>query len=258
MVKKMLSQEIFQRYELKYLLPYNKYQQLVNVLSSNHKMRYDKYGDDVGRYNIVSLYFDSDDDKIYYETRNKLNFRQKLRLRIYDQVTIDSPAFFEIKQKFNNVVNKRRTSLQLSSAYDYLKNVPSEDIKNYHTSNPQTMSEVESFRSLYGLKPRVIVSYDRQAFHGIEDSDLRITFDYNLMARDHNLRIEDGPEGTHFVDSDLVVMEVKVSQSVPFWLARLLSDFECSRGSLSKFCTSIDLMEDMKRNPRTRTPSMII
>ncbi|MFZ4451131.1 polyphosphate polymerase domain-containing protein [Salibacterium aidingense] len=246
----MLSQEIFQRFEVKYLLPFSKYQEIAAILSSNNKMRYDQYGDEAGRYNIVSLYFDSDDNKIYYETRNKLNFRQKLRLRIYDQATPASTSFFEIKQKFNNVVNKRRTGLQLANAYDYLKHAQSPlALGDYDSSNPQIMNEVETFRSLYGLKPRVVVSYDRQAFHGLEDSDLRVTFDYNLMARDHNLRIEDGPEGTHFVDPNLVVMEVKVSQSVPFWLARLLSDMECSRQSVSKFCTSIDLMEEMKRQP---------
>jgi len=87
-------------------------------------------------------------------------------------------------------------------------------------------------------------SYDRQALSGIQEPDLRVTFDYNLMCRNHDLRIENGPQGSHFIDPNLVVLEVKVSETVPFWLARLLSDFECSKQSVSKFCTSIDLMTE--------------
>ncbi|MFB4166107.1 VTC domain-containing protein [Alteribacillus sp. JSM 102045] len=259
----MLAKEIFQRYELKYLIPFEKYKEIADQLTANEKMRYDKFGDGFGRYNIVSLYFDSDDKKIYYETRNKLRFRQKLRLRVYDDAAINGPAFLEVKKKFNKVVNKRRTKIKLADAYEYLKyGNKNGDLRVYDPSNPQIMNEVESFRSLYGLKPRVVVSYDRQAFHGIEDSDLRVTFDYNLMARDDNLHIEDGPDGTYFVDPNLVVMEVKVSQSVPFWLSRLLSDFECPRKSVSKFCTSIDLMEEMQRTARhsedEETKSLIV
>ncbi|WP_240374357.1 VTC domain-containing protein [Bacillus piscicola] len=262
----MQAREIFQRYELKYLIPFDKYKAIAKELTTGDKMRYDKFGDGFGCYNIVSLYFDSDDKKIYYETRNKLRFRQKLRLRVYDNATLDSPSFLEVKKKFNKVVNKRRTKLKLADAYEYLKaDNKSGPLDMYQPSNLQIMNEAEAFRSLYSLTPRVVVSYDRQAFHGVEDSDLRVTFDYNLMARDNNLRIEDGPEGIHFVDPNLVVMEVKVSQSVPFWLARLLSDFECPRQSVSKFCTSIDLMEELAshgaagtQQKKTPAPSMII
>lgn len=242
----MRAREIFQRYELKYLIPFDKYQAIAKELIESGKMRYDKFGDGFGRYNIVSLYFESDDKKIYYETRNKLRFRQKLRLRVYDDATINGPAFLEVKQKFNKVVNKRRTMIKLADAYDYIKYGRNNEngLEAYNPSNPQILEEVEAFRTLYDLKPRLVVSYDRQAFHGIDDPDLRVTFDYNLTTRDDNLRIEDGPYGINFVDPNLSVMEVKVSQSVPFWLARLLSEYECPRKSVSKFCTSTDLLEE--------------
>ena len=59
-----------------------------------------------------------------------------------------------------------------------------------------------------------------------------------------DLSIENGPEGLHFADTDSVILEVKVSNSVPFWLARILSDFNFSKQGFSKYCTSIDLMEE--------------
>lgn len=242
-----MAQEIFKRYEIKYLIPFDKYLSLRDKLMEH--MKYDSYGTNQGKYNIVSLYFDSDDSKIYLETRNKLRFRQKLRLRIYDQANINSDSFLEIKQKFKNVVNKRRTVMPLHEAYD-ITHTPENDIdfNAYHSSNPQILKEAIHFKGLYNLKPNVIVSYDRQAFSGIKEADLRVTFDYNLMCRKHDLRIENGPQGLHFVDPNMVVLEVKVSESVPYWLSRLLSEFDCSKQSVSKFCTSIELFDKQNQD----------
>src|SRR5690625_3195446 len=210
-------------------------------------MNYDTYGNPEGKYNIVTLYYESDDKKIYYETMNKLRFRQKLRLRVYDRVERAGTSFIEVKQKFTNVVNKRRTVIPLNEAYYILSQPYNEElIYNLNASNPQILREALHFKDLYELKPATVVSYDRQAFSGIADTekDLRVTFDYNLMCRSDDLLLENGPEGLLFVDYDTVILEVKVSNSVPFWLARILSDFGFRRQGFSKFCTSIDLLEE--------------
>lgn len=239
-----MAQEVFKRYELKFLLTRQEYAELRKAILP--RMGYDTYGDPEGKYNIVTLYYESDDKKIYYETMNKLQFRQKLRLRVYDRVNRSDNAFIEVKQKFKNVVNKRRTMIPLGQAYDILSNPYSEDlIHSVDASNPQILREAIHFKDLYHLDPATVVSYDRQAFSGIEDSekDLRVTFDYNLMCRENDLALENGPDGMRFVDYDTVILEVKVSNSVPFWLARILSEFDFVKQGFSKFCTSIDLLE---------------
>ena len=245
-----MAQEIFKRYELKFLLTMAEYSALRNAILPH--MSYDTYGNTEGKYNIVTLYYESDDKKIYYETMNRLSFRQKLRLRIYDQADLNSSAFIEIKQKFKNVVNKRRTVIPLSEAYKVLAQPYDEDLINsVHASNPQILREALHFKDLYELKPSTVVSYDRQAFSGTAENekDLRVTFDYNLMCRADDLAIENGPEGMHFIDQDAVILEVKVSDSVPFWLARILSDFNFSKQGFSKFCTSINLLEQEGQLP---------
>ncbi len=236
-----MAGEIFSRYELKYLISFDVYQALVERLQG--KMVYDKYGDAEGKYNIISLYFDSPDQKIYYETRNKLRFRQKLRMRIYNSATLDDNAYFEVKKKYKKRVNKRRTSINLRDAYQYIYN-QLEPNQKISISNQQIFNEIDSFRNLYDLRPENIVSYDRQAFMGVTDPDLRVTFDYNLRCRKDDLRIEHGPHGYHFVDPNLVVLEVKVNHSVPLWLSRVLSELECPKKSVSKFCTSVDLLAE--------------
>ncbi|MBU9713515.1 polyphosphate polymerase domain-containing protein [Evansella tamaricis] len=250
-----MAGEIFSRYELKYLISFEVYQQLAQKLQE--RMTFDKYGSDDGKYNIISLYFDSPDKRIYYETRNKLRFRQKLRLRIYNSATLEDNAFFEVKKKYKKRVSKRRTSIVLGDAYKYISDQIEEGQK-IRISNPQIFNEIDSFRNLYNLKPENIVSYDRQAFVGVEDMDLRVTFDYNLKCRNNDLRIENGPDGYNFVDPNLVVLEVKVDHSVPLWLSRLLSEYRCPKKSVSKFCTSVDLLDEQREEKGKFEPIVVI
>ncbi|WP_255247482.1 VTC domain-containing protein [Paucisalibacillus globulus] len=88
--------EIFSRREQKYLITRAQYEMLVEQMSPY--MRYDKFGNE-GKYTVTSLYFENQNHVIYFETKNKLRFRQKLRLRIYDDTDINGLAFFEVKQK---------------------------------------------------------------------------------------------------------------------------------------------------------------
>src|SRR5690625_3397398 len=234
--------EIFTRREQKYLISTEQYEALVERMGPY--MRNDKYGID-GRYTVTSLYFESPDHKIYFETKNKLKFRQKLRLRVYDDADTHSTAFFEVKQKHKKVVNKRRMLLPLHEAYRYLDNInQNTNLEEYETSNPQVFREIDHFRSLYNLRPEMIVSYDRKALHGMYDDELRVTFDLNLRCRSDDLHLEHGPSGENFIDKNVVVLEVKVNHSVPLWLTRMLQDLHCEQRSASKYCTSFELLQE--------------
>lgn len=231
--------EIFQRKEQKYLITMSQYERLIDYLKPY--MRPDRYGIN-GRYTVSSLYFESPDYTIYFETKNKLRFRQKLRLRVYDDTHLQSTAFFEVKQKFKKVVNKRRTLLPLYQAYQYISE-SNQPFSNYDVSNVQVLKEIDYFRKRYQLEPEMIVSYDRHALHCLDDPDLRMTFDFNLRCRNDDLWLEHGSYGEYFIDPDLVVLEVKVTHSVPLWLTRILQSLDCKQRSASKFCTSMELLK---------------
>ncbi|PAV30485.1 VTC domain-containing protein [Virgibacillus profundi] len=232
--------EIFRRREQKYLITKEQYQELIMQIAPY--MRSDKFGID-GRYTVSTLYFESSDHKIYFETKNKLKYRQKLRLRVYNDTDLNSTAFFEVKQKHKKVVNKRRMLIPLHEAYRYLDE-KEDSLDYYETSNPQVLKEIDYFRKLYQLDPEMVVSYDRHALHCTDDPDLRITFDLNLRCRKDNLLLEHGPHGVNFIDDDLVVLEVKVNDSVPLWLTRILQNINCEQRSASKFCTSLELLKN--------------
>ncbi|MUV37624.1 hypothetical protein JNUCC1_01430 [Lentibacillus sp. JNUCC-1] len=232
--------EIFKRKEQKYLITREQYKALVKQIQPN--MRPDKFGVD-GRYTVSSLYFESRDYKIYFETKNKLRYRQKLRLRIYNDADLNSTAFFEVKQKHKKVVNKRRMLLPLSEAYRYLSAEQNDHLEEFETTNLQVLREIDYFRHLYELEPGMVVSYDRHALHGLYDENLRMTFDMNLRCRDEDLQLEHGPYGANFIDPNLIVLEVKVDDSVPLWLVRILQALNCEQKSASKFCTSMELLK---------------
>ncbi len=240
--------EIFTRREQKYLITREQYSELVQQMSPH--MRTDQYGSD-GKYTVTSLYFESPDWKIYYETKNKLKFRQKLRLRVYDDTDVHGIAFFEVKQKHKKVVNKRRMRMPLTEAYRYLRMPPSMPLEDFETSNNQVLKEIHHYRNLFNLQSEMIVSYDRHAFHGLHDDELRVTFDLNLRCRNDDLALENGPHGENFIDKNLVVLEVKVNDSVPLWLTRILQDLNCEQRGASKFCTSLELLHAEKLGNET-------
>ena len=240
--------EIFCRKEQKYLISRQQYERLIEELDDY--MRNDRNGDD-GKYSVNSLYFENEEKQIYFETKNKLQYRQKLRLRVYGETDSAGTAFFEVKQKHNNVVNKRRLTLPLAEAYRYLEKNGEQELNQFKVSNPQVLKEIDYFRNYYQLQPEMIVSYDRHALHGIDDTDLRLTFDFNLRCRNEDLRLENGGYGDYFIDPNLVVLEVKVDHSVPLWLARILQRLDCEQRSASKFCTSTELLGDERFSSET-------
>jgi len=235
--------EIFRRREQKYVITIQQYKELMSRLSPY--MRSDTNGYD-GKYTVTSLYFESADRTIYYETKNKLKYRQKLRLRVYDEVDEFDTAFFEVKQKHKKVVNKRRLRMTVQEANRYLAADLHASLANYKTTNNQVLREIHYFRQLYQLYPEMIVSYDRHALHGIEDPELRMTFDFNLRCRKDSLFVQDGSYGDYFIDPNLVILEVKVNDSVPLWLTRILQETQCEQRGASKFCTSLESLVEEK------------
>ena len=81
------------------------------------------------------------------------------------------------------------------------------------------------------------IGYDREAWSGIEDNDLRITFDTNLRARDWDLDLRAGDFGELILPSECILMELKFTGGAPMWLARLLSENGVRYASFSKYGT---------------------
>ncbi len=225
--------EVFNRYEKKYMLDEVTFKRLLNCISDY--MEPDKYNKNGQFYSISNIYYDTDDNRLIRSSIEKPVYKEKLRMRSYGTPDMSDKVFLEIKKKYNGIVNKRRTSIVLEDAYRYME----QGIKPYETEclNRQVLSEIDYFRSIYELKPKVYLSYDRYAFFEKNDGDFRVTFDTNITTRRGDVRLESGSYGNRLLPQNLYLMEIKINGAVPMWFTRCLSELKIYPVSFSKYGT---------------------
>ena len=103
----------------------------------------------------------------------------------------------------------------------------------------QILREIDYFLDFYGdLRPAMFLSYRRQAFYGVEDPTLRLTFDDQILWRENRLRLTEDVEGRALLPEDAVLMEIKTSTALPLWLTALLSQEHIYKSSFSKYGTA--------------------
>ncbi|MDR3296419.1 MAG: polyphosphate polymerase domain-containing protein [Clostridiales Family XIII bacterium] len=225
--------EIFNRYEKKYIVSGKIIPQIQAALSEH--MELDEYNKRRETYTIANLYYDTEDSHLIRTSLAKPKYKEKLRLRAYGVPGGGSKVYAEIKKKVNGLVNKRRSAMTLDEAYSFLQS--GEAPKLRPAMNRQVVGEIEYFLRTHDLSPSVCLSYDRRAYFGIGQHDLRVSFDTNIRTRRYDLRLEAGIYGEPLLDEDLWLMEIKVARSIPLWLCRLLSEHGIYPASFSKYGT---------------------
>jgi len=223
--------EVFNRYEKKFLLDAETYQNIGNKLMEY--MEYDSHNSNQEFYTISNIYFDTHDSQLIRNSLAKPKYKEKLRLRAYGIPKKDGMAFLEIKKKVCGLVNKRRTVLTLEEAYRFVNTGIKPGQKEY--MNTQVMNEIDYLLKLYKLEPKLYLAYDRIALFGKKDRGLRITFDTDIRSRSYDLRLEYGDYGEKLLQKDQYLMEVKAENSIPVWLAKLLSEYKLYSTSFSKY-----------------------
>jgi hypothetical protein len=169
-------------------------------------------------------------------------YKEKLRVRSYGTAKPDGTVFVEIKKKYDSVVYKRRIGVEEEAAMAYLNEGMS------LRKNDQITEEINYFCRLYeDLEPAVFLSYEREAFLGKEDPDLRITFDENILWREEDMSLCSKVYGYPLLEEGQVLMEIKVAAAMPLWLARLLSEQRIFQTSFSKYGTAYKQMQQLKK-----------
>jgi len=217
-------QGTFKRYEKKYLLNEEKFRLLQQKIQDKVKM------DCFGRATICNIYFDTPDYHLIQASLEKPVYKEKLRLRSYGTPLKSDTVYIELKKKYNGIVYKRRIDMELSRAENYLEG------KERPSKQTQITKEIDWVLSYYqNLAPVMFISYDRIAFCGIEDSNLRITFDRNILWRQEELSLESGVWGNSLLNEDQQLMEIKIPGAFPLWLSKLLGELEIYPISFSKY-----------------------
>lgn len=207
-------------------------------------------------YVVNSLYLDSPSLYTYNRTVNGDRNRFKLRLRYYDSE--DSPVFFEIKQRRNRVIQKKRAQVR-RDAVQHLLNGNAPARKHLVHDSQNQMEALEHFCFLRGniqAVPKVLVSYQREAYQNRHSNDVRVTFDRNVrnsMVHQNSFDSERPARFSTF--GNTVILELKFTNRFPDWLNELTQRFHIRRESAAKYVDSIELHRFRKiesgRNTRT-------
>ena len=221
-----MVQEIFKRYDKKYLLTESDCSRLMLTIGGILKP------DEYGKHRISNIYFDTPDCLLIRRSLEKPVYKEKLRLRAYgDEICIDSPVFPELKKKYDSVVYKRRIQMNLKEAracfYDGAA-VKRQD---------QIFRELDFTMKRYALKPMAYIAYEREAYICCLDEEIRLTFDRNIVGRSQELELSLGNYGDRILEEGMVLMELKVAEAVPLWLGRILSEMHIFPVSFSKYGT---------------------
>lgn len=231
----MAYQNTFKRYELKYLITKEQKEMLQQVFQQYMK------ADEYGKSTICNIYFDTPDSLLIRRSLEKPVYKEKLRVRSYGTATGDSTVFVELKKKYKSVVYKRRVSVREHEAMDYLCKGKPLPIQN------QITEEIDYACEFYkNLEPAVFLSYEREAFYGKYDRELRITFDENILWRDTDISLCAPTYGTPILQPGFSLMEIKIAGAMPLWLAELLSECRIYKTSFSKYGNAYLAM--MQRN----------
>lgn len=227
------TQLSFKRYEKKYLLSREKYLELWSQLEP--RLMPDQFFQST----VLSLYYDWDDFRLIRSSIEQPVYKEKLRLRSYNVPGAEGEVFVELKKKYKGIVYKRRVPMTEREAEDYLAGrtaAPAED---------QISREIDWFLKTNPVQPKVLIACDRKAYVGREEPGLRLTFDSSIRWRDTQLSLTAGDFGRELLEDGQVLLEIKMPESAPLWLAELLSSLEIFPRSFSKYgqCYKNQLIE---------------
>lgn len=222
----------FARKEIKFLVDIDQYEALMEEIPLY--MNPDKFCVDGREYGVYNVYFDTPDDFLIRESLSKPYYKEKIRLRSYfSPADQDDLVFLEIKKKIGGIVAKRRVTMTLAESDEYMRTRFKPESSKYITN--QVFHELDVFLDNYDVVPKQYISYQRTAFFGKDNKDFRLTFDRKITERREDLHLSYESYGNQIIREDQRIMEIKVSDGVPEWLIRKLSELHVFKTSFSKY-----------------------
>ncbi len=239
----------FARKEIKFLLDVEQYEAMLDEIYKY--MNPDKFCIGGKEYGVYNIYYDTPDDFLIRESLAKPYYKEKIRLRsYYSPAKPDDTVFLEIKKKIGGVVAKRRVTFTLGESECYLDNREKPKSDKYIIN--QVFKELDAFLENYSVIPKQYISYQRSAFFGKDNSDFRLTFDRLITERRIDLSLSSESYGNQIIGENQRLMEVKVSDSVPEWLIKCLSDLKIYKTSFSKYGRAYEMyIENKIKNLRS-------
>lgn len=185
-----------------------------------------------GSYMVRSLYFDTLEDKDFFDKMTEQNNRRKIRLRIYNPK--DTHAKLEMKQKENIYQRKRSLLVTREDALEMIKG-------NYLVllKYPEEFAgELYAVMTTELYRPKSIVEYQRRAFMA-KENNIRLTFDSQIRATESSFDLFSSnlPMNPVF-PQDRAIFEVKYDKFILGYISEIISKVDSRRIASSKYCLS--------------------
>lgn len=212
----------FKRYEIKFLMNDEQRKSIARVIKEN--IAPDKYNQNT----VKNVYLDTPNYLLARRSIEHPLYKEKLRLRCYNEPCDETEVFVELKKKYKGITYKRRFAMPLYSIDSWLK----EEIT---PPKNQIIAEIDFFKHRYeDLKPRMVLNYDREAYVD-EAKNVRITIDSNIRSDVCNITLLNNNPSHMIIPKEYSLMEIKTLGGVPLWLVQPLSEMKLYRCSFSKY-----------------------
>ena len=192
--------------------------------------RYDPYSASNGDYQIRSLYFDNCYDTILKEKIMGIGYREKFRIRFYNNNT--EFIRLEKKSKINGLCMKQGTALNP----EQVQSIINGDNLWMKNSDDELIKELYAKMQYQLLRPKNIVVYDREAFV-YKPGNVRVTIDSNIRGSYNIYKFLTADE----VDTKLfskAILEVKWDEFLPQVIRDIVQLPNIKTSSFSKYAAT--------------------
>lgn len=217
-----MQTEKVSRYEKKYIINSAKFEKLYASAAEN--LTPDMLNSCGNTYTICDLYCKIEQNMPQSIITSPAP-RTNICIRSYGVPAIHSNVYLEIKDNDNGKITKTRTKISLYNAYKAIEG-------DFNFSKPdEVLKRIEFLRSNGKIIPELYIAYDRYAFSGSPEQDIRITFDTNIRSRVEGLRLEQGDYAPPILPDGSFLMEIKTNKAYPLWLTVALAKCNLFCGS---------------------------
>ena len=233
------------RYEFKYLIDEVAARRARQFISSYLLPDHYTVGKEGSGYMVHSLYMDSADLLTCRATQCGEKNRFKLRVRFYDD-NPDSPVFFEIKRRENQVIKKSRAVVKRSSVDRLINGGFPQPTDLFKPSEKDLAALLDFFelRDMIGARPAAYTSYLREGYEPADANNVRVTFDREIRSGKYIGRLSnENHEKWPLVGVEGVVLELKFNDRFPMWMHELVEWFDLNRTSVPKYVECISLIQ---------------
>lgn len=188
---------------------------------------------------ILSQYYDSPDLTFYWEKLDGIAFRNKVRMRTYGHhFKAGETTFLEIKHRHFDQVRKFR--------YKYPNfDETLLDPALWKFEDPKMESVFMHLVERHRLRASAQTYYQREAYEGLVEKDVRITFDTALLGlypyERLTPRILHDPARRLMADT-VAILELKSTKGFPPWIYDGVVAAELKQKTIPKYITAVEVL----------------